>query len=146
MPLGKGTFTGSIDGGNHVISNLSVASTGLLGSIVGVEPANENTPSTTVIKDLILYNPTIDLDSKESLSGLLAGSVSQYASISNVHVYGLNVEDADFDSSFGAIVGELTTFASASQVSVNDSYINLPQGVTVGGIAARLRTAASIEA
>lgn len=146
MPQSENSFSGSIDGGNHVISNLSVASTGLLGSIVGVEPANENTPSTTVIKDLILYNPTIDLDSKESLSGLLAGSVSQYANISNVHVYGLNVEDADFDSSFGAIVGELTYYASASQVSVNDSYINLPQGVTMGGIAARLRTAATIDA
>ena len=146
MPQCKGTFTGSIDGGNHVVSNLSVSSTGLLGSIVGVTPADENTPSSTVIKDLIIYNPTITLDSNKSTSGLLAGSVSQYASISNVHVYGLNVEDADFDSSFGAIVGELTTYASASQVSVNDSYINLPQGVTVGGIAARLRTAASIDA
>lgn len=146
MPQCKGTFTGSIDGGNHVVSNLSVSSTGLLGSIVGVTPADENTPSSTVIKDLILYNPTITLDSNKSTSGLLAGSVSQYASISNVHVYGLNVEDSDFDSAFGAIVGELTTYASASQVSVNDSYINLPQGVTVGGIAARLRTAASIDA
>lgn len=146
MPQCKGTFTGSIDGGNHVVSNLSVSSTGLLGSIVGVTPADENTPSSTVIKDLILYNPTITLDSNKSTSGLLAGSVSQYASISNVHVYGLNVEDSVFDSAFGAIVGELTTYASASQVSVNDSYINLPQGVTVGGIAARLRTAASIDA
>ena len=40
MPQSEYSFTGSIDGGNHVISNLSVASTGLLGSIVGVEPAN----------------------------------------------------------------------------------------------------------
>ncbi|MDD6889858.1 MAG: hypothetical protein PUD39_06345 [Bacteroidales bacterium] len=146
MPHSEAIFTGSIDGGNHVISNLSVASTGLLGNVVGTAPTEENTPSTTVIKDLILYNPSIDIDKDEPTSGLLAGSVSQYARISNVHVYGLNVEDSEFDSAFGAIAGELTNFASASEVSVNDSYIILPKGVTVGGIAGRLRTSATINA
>ena len=146
MPEAETPFTGSIDGGNHVISNLSVASTGWLGSIVGVEPADETSLSTTVIKDIIFYNPTIELDSSTSTSGLLAASASQYARIANVHVFGLEIEDTFFDSAFGALIGELTNYASASQVSVNDSYINLPEGVTVGGIAARLRTSASIDA
>lgn len=146
MPESEATFTGSIDGGNHVISNLSVTSTGLLGSIVGVEPADETSLSTTVIKDIIFYNPTIELNSNTSTSGLLAASASQYARIANVHVFGLEIEDSFFDSAFGALVGELTNYASASQVSVNDSYINVLNGVTVGGIAARLRTAASIDA
>ncbi|MGN0230391.1 MAG: hypothetical protein ACI4BH_11345 [Muribaculaceae bacterium] len=146
MPKNEALFTGSIDGGNHVISNLSVTSTGLLGTIVGKEPTDESGLSSTIIKDIILYNPSIELDSNESTSGLLAASASQYAGIANVHVFNFEIEDSLFDSAFGPIVGELTNYASASKVSVNNSYINIPNAVTVGGIASRIRTSASINA
>ena len=122
------TFSGTLDGDNHLISNLSLTVVGLLGAVAG----------TGCVKNLRLAAPSITPNSLSS--GVIASTMSydgsEVPSITNVHIINAKAE-GDYEGNFGTIVGEMNTGALLSECSVQDSHITLPHAI-VGGVVGKV--------
>jgi hypothetical protein len=143
-----GEFTGTLDGNNKTISNLSINSDEYYSGIF------QNLSSGAVVKDLVLDNVTFVVNEGTSSAGVIAanalGSGTTAPSIENVNIYNLDASLTDgANATFGGIVGKMALYASVKACSVNNSIIDLPyEGEystgTVGGIAGDIRTSSTI--
>ncbi len=145
----SGDFTGTLDGNNKTISNLTLNNSeyynGIFQSITG----------SGVVKDLTLRDVVVSVNEDNDFVGvvgaLVSGNGSSSAKITNVHIDGIDVNMAndDANASFGSIVGRLTLGASVTLSSVRNANINLAYTGEygtgfVGGIAAQTMTGAEI--
>lgn len=130
-------FKGSIDGQNHLISNLTLNGRALLPYVTRKESAGENDG---VIKNIKFVSPKL-LDAKDA-QGVLAGTVTNGVRISNVHIYGAEINSEDGD--IGGLVGCAYLYSTIEGCSV-DADITSPEG-SVGGIVSRIRTTSAVNA
>lgn len=133
-------FSGTLDGNGKIIRNLTVGHsdsyyTGIF----------NNCTQGATIKNMTLYDPTIELTTSSDAAGLLAGSV-QTATIDNIQVYGLKATGNGYYSSFGSIVGQATNTTAISNCSVIKADIDLPEAMPAGGIVGTIRTGTSVKA
>lgn len=131
------TFSGSLDGDLHTISNLAVSPAYNQAVFSTTEPGAK-------ISNLIFGNPTLDLGSEASTAALLVGTGMGVA-IDNVQVYGLEATGAEFDGDFGSIAGMVSNESKISGCYVAGADINLPEA-SVGGVVNELRTSSSVKA
>lgn len=128
-------FSGSLDGNGKTVANLTVNGNGIF----------KSTNAGAVIKDITLVDATVALSgSSFTYSGLLVG-MAQTTAISNVRVLGLKVSSADFDDSFGSLVGRMTLNSSITGCNVAGAVINLPEG-SAGGIVGNVMTGSTVTA
>ena len=145
LPFGgiDANFTGSIDGQDHVLTNLVLEDNGLFHNVL------ENAS----IRDLHLYKPQMSLEDA-SEAGFIANSavtnqlLKGTCVIENVHIYQPVVSAAkDFDGYFCSIAGSTATGTQILQCSANDADIQiLSEDATAGGIVGTLRTGSSVKA
>lgn len=129
----EGTFTGSLDGAGHTISNLSMTCPdGYNGIFTYMGQGAE-------VRDLSFVNATVRLDGSTSV-GLLCG-MAQGATVDNVHVMGLNVSGT---GDFGSLVGAASLSTKVTDCSVGSARIDLPAS-SVGGLVASARTGVMID-
>lgn len=125
-------FKGSLDGKGHKVTGLSVNGPGIFNDL------NQG----AVIKNINFVGARI-LSVSGSNAGLLASKASG-TTISDVHIYGLDVPATDADFTFGGIIGLGSLGTTIDGCSVNSSTISLPNASAVGGIAGELRTGSKI--
>lgn len=128
-------FSGTLDGNSKTISNLTVRGNGIF----------KGTSAGAVIKDLTFTDATIALSgSTFSQTGLLAG-MAQTTAITNVRVFGLNVNSTEFDDAFGSLVGRMNLNSSVTGCNVAGAVINLPAG-SAGGLVGNIMTGSTVTA
>ncbi|MCH5346250.1 MAG: hypothetical protein J1E63_04035 [Muribaculaceae bacterium] len=131
------SFTGTLDGDGHTISNLYIkpgdSYTGMFGM---VEPG-------ATVKNLTFIEPVVN-PSGSSYGGLIAGYCITL-NIDNVHVYGLNI-DSTFGGVFGGLVGQATVGSSITSSSLHGCNISLPNASDVGGLVGNARTGLHVAA
>jgi hypothetical protein len=142
--FGEGSsFTGSIEGNNHVLSNLNIDGNGIF----------EEVYDAAVIKDIVFDSP--NMIGMDTYSGIIAGMAyglgeDKAPLLTNIHIVNANVgvgSDASKSTIegvlFGGLVGRAATYAKISDCTVENITIDLPNA-EVGGIASNVRTSASI--
>lgn len=130
------SFSGTLDGRNHVIRHLNLEGTcGLFGSI-----------TQGTVKNLNIINATASV-SKDN-TGILAQSAIE-ATVENVHVYDLNVTGTKGSgATFGGLVATATNRSVISDCSVSAATIDLQgsDGFSYsGGIVGMIKTGTSIK-
>lgn len=138
-------FTGSIDGRNHVISNLSLTGRALIPQLnrpadtaEGVSANSDDLAGT--VRNINFVNAS--LKNAASGQGLLVGTMSGGV-IENVHAYESTVQG---DDDFGGLVGKARVYASISGSSFQGDLIGGEESSTIGGIASSTMTSATIQA
>ncbi len=129
-------FKGSLNGANYVISNLTIGTGDNVSALFALLGEN------AVVKDLNFCDVKLQLDKGVAYAGVIAGEVIS-ASISDVHVKGLTVDDASNSCAFGGLVSYLALYSQIDQSSVRDADINLPYA-NLGGIAQTTTTSSKI--
>ena len=127
------TFSGSLDGDGHIITNLRLDGSALFPFI---QKADESEIAPTV-KNLKLVRPVLDQNTDGQ--GILAGTVSG-GIIENVHVYD-GVVNANGD--VAGLIGKAVLYTEVRGCSV-DADINQPEATTTGGVVGATRTTSSI--
>lgn len=138
-------FTGSLDGRNHVISNLSLTGRALIPQLnrpadtaEGVSANSDDLAGT--VRNINFVNAS--LKNAASGQGLLVGTMSGGV-IENVHAYESTVQG---DDDFGGLVGKARVYASISGSSFQGNLIGGEESSTIGGIASSTMTSATIHA
>jgi hypothetical protein len=132
-------FTGTLDGNNHIVSNLVVNGPSIFGEINGA----------VTVKDLVFNNATIanveDGDDVGLIAGYAMGEGSAKApSITNVKVYGLNINTESSGATIGGLVGVAALYANISDCYVENGDIADEYASIVGGIVGDIRTSTKI--
>lgn len=138
-------FTGSLDGRNHVVSNLSLTGRALIPQLNGPVDAAEGVSSNSddlagTVRNINFVNAS--LKNATSGHGLLVGSMSGGV-IENVHAYASTVQG---DEDFAGLVGKARVSAGVSGCSFQGDLIGGEESSTVGGIAGSTMTGATIQA
>lgn len=138
-------FTGSLDGRNHVVSNLSLTGRALIPQLNGPVDATEGVSSNSddlagTVRNINFVNAS--LKNATSGHGLLVGSMSGGV-IENVHAYASTVQG---DEDFAGLVGKARVSAGISGCSFQGDLIGGEESSTVGGIAGSTMTGATIQA
>ena len=131
------TFSGSLDGDGHTISNLSVSSAYNQAIFSTTEPGAK-------IGNIIFGNPALDLTDDASTAAVVV-AVGMGVTIDNVQVYGLKASGEAFDGDFGSIAGMVSNESAVTGCFVAGADINLPEA-SVGGVVNELRTSSSVKA
>ena len=135
-------FTGSIDGKDHVLTNVVLADNGLFRNVLEVAS----------IKNLRIYQPELTLNNGSEV-GIVANSMvtntilgTGESTIENVHVYRPVVNAAEgYDGIFGGIVGSTATGSQVIQCSVNGAEINMGEDAIAGGIVGKVTTGSVVK-
>lgn len=131
------TFSGTLDGCNHVISNLKVTGYPLLPNITGDNAAEGN--QTAAVENICFVNPVFTAGGTSQ--GLLAANTSG-TKISNVHVYGGKVSS---DVSVAGLVGKASLYTVISECSF-DGEVICNGDESAAGIVEVLQTSSKINA
>ncbi|MCM1034862.1 MAG: T9SS type A sorting domain-containing protein [Paludibacter sp.] len=141
----KKTFSGNLNGENHVVTNLALEHNGLF----------TNISNAATIKNLQLYKPILTLQSDSHTAGLIANNMTGGMNsneegtpgiLNNIHIYSPLVSAPDtYDEDFGGIAGTIALYTQISQCSVVDAQFDLPDA-SVGGIVGSLKTSSTITA
>ena len=129
-------FSGTLDGGNHVVSNLKLTSrnnirTGIFGST-----------DKATIKNIEFYNAQMSL-SGDYEAGLIAATSSD-TKFENIRVRRLSVTGDDFQGEFGGISGKSCLKTAFNGCEIAGADIVLPSNNCVGGIVGDIRTGTTI--
>lgn len=126
------TFSGTLDGCGHTISNFKINSS-LESSRIGFFGI-VNSP-TTVIKNLTLANAQVQVSGAKSYVGALVGYLQGGAIVSGCRIAG-DVTVTGLEGSTGGIAGRVVTSAKI-EYSVNEATVSAagPSNLFVGGIA-----------
>lgn len=132
------TFSGSVDGGGHHISGLSLRDAAMFGTMFQ-----------GCIKSLVLDSPTLHISGGYGEHSLLVadvtGSEANPATISGVHIISPVVTaPEEFTGDFGCVAGFASSYTRISECSVQDATVSLPGAVSVGGMVGSLRTSSSV--
>lgn len=131
------TFSGSLDGDGHTISNLTLSPAYNEAIFSVTEPGAK-------IGNVVFGNPALELTGDASTVALVVATGMGVA-IDNVQVYGLKVSGEEFDGDFGAIGGMLSNESKVTGCFVAGADIDLPEA-SVGGIVNELRTSSWVSA
>jgi hypothetical protein len=128
------SFTGNIDGDNHLVKNMIVSGNGLFDSMSGA----------TSVSNIVFVDP--EVTDISYTAGLIAsqamGTTSTNApSFSNIKVYGLSINS---DDNVGGLVGTLASYSSINDCYVYNATISAPNSA-VGGMVYDMRTSASVK-
>lgn len=133
------SFSGTLDGGNHTISGLT-----LNGNVseTAIFASTEN----ATIKNLIIEAPEATLTDNVSTMGFIVAEAIT-TTISNVHVNRASITaDSNAFPVIGGIVGNATLNSIITECSATEISINAPGSSNVGGIAGNTRTSSMIKA
>lgn len=132
------SFTGTLDGDNHVISGLVLDGNSSNSALF------EWTENAT-IKNIILNTPSIEIDETGTAAFIVAQATT--TTLDNIHIYDATVTGSDNAwCSFGGIVNMGTLNSTISDCSVNGLKFDAAACSTIGGIASDLRTGTIISA
>ncbi|MDE6109951.1 MAG: hypothetical protein K2F72_06680, partial [Muribaculaceae bacterium] len=132
----KFTFTGSLDGRGHTISNLSIKGCALIHNMENVDNAGAKNGT---VCDLNFIDPTFDATQDES--GILIGEM-RGGTVRNVHVYGGTVRSS---GDVAGLVGSAYLKSRIENCSV-DATVTGGEDSAAGGLVLRTRTGSSISA
>lgn len=128
-------FSGTIDGENHVITNITFNGSGSYAGFIGYA-------SDAVVKNLTFVGVEFELTSDQDKVACVAADALN-TKFDNIHVYDLEIDDAQYSGMFAPIAAQLTITSSVTNSSAANADIELPNA-SVGGIACNLFTGVSI--
>ncbi len=129
-------FSGTLDGDNHVISNLVLDGNSPYSALF------ESTENAT-IKNIVLNKPSVEIGEASNAAFIVAQAIT--TTMSNIHIYDATVSGSESAwCSFGGIANMVMFNSAISECSVNGLSFNAPSCSTVGGIAADLRTGTTV--
>lgn len=130
-------FKGSIDGRNHLISNLVLNEYALFPSMSRQDVSDEEKPEAR-LTNINFLNPV--LNASKDAQGILVGNMT-CGHVENVHVYGGKVNSSQ---DVGGLVGNATLYSRILNSSFHGE-INAPES-SVGGIVMNTKTSATVRA
>lgn len=131
-------FNGSLDGRNHLISNLNLNGRALIPYLY--HPSEEGEAETSgVIRNLKFLNAT--LNATHDNQGLVVGTLNG-GKVENVHVYAGRVTS---DADVAGLVGNAYTFAKIHSCSFSGD-VEGSEDSSVAGIVVSTRTSATVQA
>ena len=131
------TFTGTLDGKGHKISNLYVIDhNGGAGLFAMAEEG-------AIIKNLTIESATVEVSDNAFEVGVLVGNATTTI-ISNIHVIGATIEADEAYATIGGIAGCAYFNTTITDCLVKDIEIAAPMSSNVGGIAGSTGTAVLI--
>lgn len=146
LNLSNFNFTGVLDGGNHVISNLTLNGHSLLPRLSGATPTvdEEGNASATesdkgVVKNLKFYNATLNATSENQ--GLVVGQLSS-GRVYNVHAYNSTVKST---GNVGGLVGGADSFSAITECTFCGT-VETQDYNSAGGIVCTTATQSSVSA
>lgn len=130
------TFSGTLDGQDHILTNLVLDNNGLFTNI-----AEGGT-----VSNLQIYRPEIELESALQ-AGIVAGNIiTAGTTVENIRVYyPVVTAPEDYSGYFGGIVGSASVNSVITQCFVSGAVFDLGNG-TVGGIVGQTRTGVEVKA
>ena len=140
----KRAFSGQLDGGNHVLTNLFLNGSGLFREVV----------DTAVIKNIALKQPVMALNVRNLSAGLIVNTirggftdegVELHATMNNVHVIAPTIVGNDFAGIAGGLIGEASLFVDMSVCSVSDADFVALSAEMLGGLAGSMITSSSMQ-
>mgnify|MGYP003294847335 CR=1 FL=1 len=132
------SFTGTLDGGNFTIRDLTLAGNNFEAAIFA---ATEN----ATIKDLKFENVNLEVSTATS-AGIVVGEANT-TTISNVHINNATITaTADASATIGVIASGASLETKISECSATNLTIDAPGCSTVGGIIGASRTSSTITA
>ncbi len=130
-------FSGKLDGAGHTISGLNINGNHFNVSLFDTMVEGSE------VKDLTLTGVKFTVNSSATAAGVIAGKTVG-ATISNVHVYGLDLVAAEnMTPTVGGLVGEASYRTAINYSSVSSANIDAP-GSSVGGIVGLMRTGSQV--
>ncbi|MBD5225447.1 MAG: hypothetical protein HDS68_05705 [Bacteroidales bacterium] len=140
-------FKGSLDGGNHCITGLTIdPSTSSWAGLFDHTIASGTATEGAIVKNLILLNPSLKVAANHSRAGIIAGE-GMHLTIDNVHVYNASIEvDKDFDGSLGVLVGKLTNKSEIRNSFVSGTSVEATGADALGGMVGTILTGSSVKA
>ena len=130
------TFSGSLDGMGHIISNLKISGRSML-PVVASDDNTEGSKAATV-KDINFLYP--ELNATTDGQGLLIGNATG-ATISGIHVYGGKVSGT---GAVAGIVGKAALYSSISECSFTGEITSTEDAAA--GIVGQLLTSSTVNA
>lgn len=132
------SFSGSLDGKNHIISNLTITGRPFIPNIIAANGTPEGGQGTTV-KNINFVNPVFNASSASM--GLLTTNATG-ATISNIHVYGGKVTG---EESVAGLIGKASLYTNISECSF-DGEVTCTGDEAAAGILGTLQTSSTISA
>ncbi len=140
-------FRGSLDGGNHCITGLTIVSpsSSWIG-LFGYTAASSDATDGAAVRDLVLLNPSMKVTSQHSRAGIIAGD-GMHLTVDNVHIYNADIAVEDgFDGALGAIAGKLTNQSEISSSFVSGVSLEASDAETLGGLVGTMLTGSAVKA
>lgn len=132
------SFTGTLDGGNFTISDLTLDGSNFE---AGIFAASEN----ATIKDLKINDASVEVSNATTVA-ILVGEANT-TTISNVHINNATITaTADASATIGTIASGSSLNSVISECSATNLTIDAPSCSNVGGIIGASRTGTSISA
>lgn len=134
------SFTGTLDGKGHTISNLVLSAKG--GLFQDISSKEDAAAGRVAVKNLTFVG--VDANNVSTTAfGVLANDIRN-ACVENVHVYGFDYTNATADATIGVLVGRTALHSGITKCSVSSANVNAPESSSVGGIVAAVRTGSSV--
>jgi hypothetical protein len=132
------SFTGNLDGDNHVVKGLVLTGNGIFEEITSIAS----------VSNLIFDSP--EMVSPDYYAGFIAGTAigeteTSAPTVTNVHILNPVINVDDYSSTFGGIIGNASSYTSVVDCSVENAEFTL-SNANVGGIIGNMRTSASVKA
>lgn len=132
------SFTGTLDGGNYTISDLTIDGSNFEAAIFAY---TEN----ATIKNLKIENVSIEVSTATTV-GVVVGEANT-TTISNVHIDNATITaTADANATIGVVASGASLESVISECSATNISIDAPSCATVGGIIGASRTGSTIAA
>lgn len=128
-------FTGSLDGGNHTVSNLKLnGKDNMCGLFTSAEGS--------IIKNLVLESPLVEISSNAYTVGFVVAEAMS-DTISNVHVKNAVVTASDASAVVGGVVGDATLYTEIYNCSATGLDFDAASS-SIGGIAGKIQTSSNV--
>lgn len=137
------SFTGTLDGDGHAISNLSVSTHDAHAGLFKVADMKSN------IRNLNIVSPTLTVNADNQYAGIIAGETLT-DTITNVHIYNASITSVDSTDKniapeIGGFAGKGNLMSIVRQSSFNGT-IDVPTAASVGGIYGETMTSTGVAA
>ena len=140
----KKSFSGKLDGGDNVLSNLFLNGNALFRELV----------DTALISNIQLKNPILALSNRSTNAGIIANAmrggytddgVQLTASLNNVHIINPIIVGNNFAGYCGGLVGDVSLFADITACSVNNADFQVSNAEMLGGLVGALTTSSKMQ-
>lgn len=139
------SFSGQLDGGDHILSNLFLNGNGIFREVV----------DTAIIQNIQIKNPVLAINNRTTNAGIIANVMrggyddetgAQFkAQLYNIHIANPIIVGTNFAGYCGGLVGDVSLFVDITACSIENADFDVPSAEMLGGLVGALTTSSSMQ-